>query len=56
MGEVSCDKDGVLFYTNGSQAFEKQAQCNAIAKWDGIDDLECWNGILNVFPFNYKTE
>ena len=44
IGKVSCDNDGILFYANGTQSFINLTQCNSSAKWEGLDNAECWNG------------
>ena len=45
-GEFGCLKDGVLFNSTGSQLTANETACKVNAQWSGLDDVECWKGIV----------
>ena len=43
-GELACSNSGALFSNNISVS--NDTGCNATAQWSGLDDLDCYTGLL----------
>ena len=53
VGEFTCENGKVLFYLNGSFPASNQTICGSNAKWNRLNDLECWIGNYIQFKKNH---